>query len=84
MAASLSQKFSIYAGLGVPELWRYDGRAVEFYELDEDQHVRVATSRLFPFLTPEAVAAAIEQGDLDDINSMRQAFRQWVQANKPQ
>ena len=76
-------KFSIYVGLGVPELWRDDARAVEFYELDEDQYVRVAKSYLFPFLTPEAVAAAIKQGDLDDINSMRQAFRQWVQANKP-
>ena len=77
-------KFSIYAGLGVPELWRYDGREVEFYQLDEDRYVPLAQSHLFPFLTPEAVAAAIEQGDLDDINAMRQAFRQWVQANKPQ
>jgi Uma2 family endonuclease len=77
-------KFSIYAGLGVPELWRFDGAQVEFYRLEKGWYVALAQSDLFPFLTPEAIAAAIQQGDNEGINAMRREFRQWVQANKPQ
>ena len=76
-------KFSIYAGLGVPEIWRYDGRQVEFHRLEEDYYVSIPTSDLFPFLTPAVVAEAIESGDNEDINAMRREFRKWVQANKP-
>lgn len=76
-------KFSIYAGLGVPELWRYHEGEVEFYRLEDDHYVLSTTSGLFPFLTPEAVTEAIAQGDEEDINFMLRAFRQWVRANKP-
>ena len=77
-------KFSIYAGLGVPELWRFDGTHVEFYRLAGGHYDVLATSDLFPFLAPKVVADAIQQGDEEGINAMRRAFRQWVQANKPQ
>jgi Uma2 family endonuclease len=76
-------KFSIYAGLGVPELWRYDGEEVEFFRLEEDDYAPLHTSDLFPFLTTEAVAEALRQGSTLGINAMRRAFRQWVQDNKP-
>ena len=76
-------KFSIYAGLGVPELWRFDGRRVEFYRLADGHYELLATSALFPFLMPEVLAAAIHQGDEEGINAMRREFRQWVQANNP-
>lgn len=77
-------KFPIYAGLGVPEIWRYDGKQVEFYRLDEDYYAPIPTSDLFPFLEPAVVAEAIERGDNEDINAMRREFRIWVQANKLQ
>jgi Uma2 family endonuclease len=76
-------KFSIYAGLGVPELWRFDGRQVEFYQLEGSRYVALATSHLFPFLVPEVLVAAIRQGENEGINAMRREFRQWVQAHKP-
>lgn len=77
-------KFPIYARLGVSELWRYADEQVEFYRLEEDFYVPISTSDLFPFLTPAAVVEALERGDSEDINSMLRAFRQWVQAHKPQ
>ncbi len=77
-------KFPIYARLGVSELWRYADGQVEFYRLEEDFYVPIPASDLFPFLTPAAVAEALERGDSEDINSMLRAFRQWVQAHKPQ
>jgi Uma2 family endonuclease len=75
------RKFSIYAGLGVPELWRYFGGQVEFYRLEEDRYIPVPTSGLFPFLTPDAVADALEHGGNEGVNAMCTVFRKWVQAN---
>jgi Uma2 family endonuclease len=77
-------KFSIYAGLGVPEIWRYKDRQIEFYRLKGDHYVSISTSDLFPFLKPEVVAEAIGRGNSEGINAMRREFRKWVQANKPQ
>lgn len=76
-------KFPIYARLGVLELWRYADGQVEFYRLEEDNYLPIPASDLFPFLTPEIVAEAIERGNGDDINAMRRAFLEWVRANKP-
>src|SRR5262249_32798801 len=63
-------KLPIYARLGVPELWRYEDKQVEFYRLEENYYVLIPASDLFPFLTPEAVAEALERGDSEDINAM--------------
>jgi Uma2 family endonuclease len=77
-------KLPIYAGLGVPEIWRYKDRQIEFYRLKGDHYVSISTSDLFPFLKPEVVAEAIGRGNSEGINAMRREFRKWVQANKPQ
>lgn len=74
-------KFPLYAGLGVPELWRYENKQIEFYRLEGDHYVAISTSDLFSFLTPKAVADAIARGNSEGINSMRREFRNWVQAN---
>ena len=37
-------KFSIYAALGIPEIWRYDGRQVEIYNLKGGSYVRTNAS----------------------------------------
>ena len=41
-------KFSIYAALGVPEIWRYDGARVQMFELNADGYVGADGSRFFP------------------------------------
>ncbi|MEK7832120.1 MAG: Uma2 family endonuclease, partial [Acidobacteriota bacterium] len=48
-------KFRIYAGLGVKQLWLFDGKALEFYRLSENSYVAIQTSDLFPFLPPDVV-----------------------------
>ena len=41
-------KFLIYAALGVPEIWRYDGTRVQMFGLDGDAYVGADGSRFFP------------------------------------
>lgn len=54
-------KFPIYAALGVPEIWRYDGKTAVFYELSGGTYHSIPGSRFFKGLTPELLAAALEE-----------------------
>jgi Uma2 family endonuclease len=76
-------KLAIYAGLGVPEVWRYNGARVEFYQLIQEGYEIIAKSALSPFLTPSALVDCLHLGSSQGINAMRRAFRAWVQAHKP-
>ena len=76
-------KLSIYASLGVPEVWRYNGARVEFYRLVEEGYAVIPASDLFPFLMPAALVEYLRLGSAQGINTMRRAFRVWVQAHKP-
>ena len=48
-------KFPIYAALGVPELWHYDGALVEIYQLQAGQYATVAASPALPILTSQTL-----------------------------
>ncbi|MCA1850391.1 MAG: Uma2 family endonuclease, partial [Acidobacteria bacterium] len=52
----------------VQEVWRYDGRAAEIFELVGDEYRRREASVAFPFLTAEALA-----GFIDDSKTMKRA-----------
>jgi Uma2 family endonuclease len=77
-------KFPIYAGLGVPEVWRYDGQRVEFYRLVGDAYFQIHTSAAFPFLTPEVMAQFLRLGEAEGHTKARRAMREWATANKPE
>lgn len=72
-------KFRIYAGLGVKELWLFDGRIMEFHRLADNGYIAIQTSDLFPFLAPDELPEFIEKGLNEGIVAMRRAFREWVQ-----
>ena len=44
-------KFPIYAALGVPEIWRYNGSQGDFYALENGAYQKIETSRALPLLT---------------------------------
>ena len=76
-------KLAIYAGLGVPEVWRYNGARAEFYRLVEEGYVVIPTSDLFPFLAAAALVDFLRLGGSQGVNAMRRAFHAWVEAHKP-
>ena len=69
-------KFPIYSALSVQEIWRYDGRIVQFYELSIDAYREVVESRAFAGLTPQMLAEALEQGKTEGQTAALAAFRQ--------
>lgn len=73
-------KLAIYAALGVPEIWRYDGRELTIYLLEGDKYEVSGQSRALPLLTSrvltEHLARLREEGELGSLL----AFDEWLQS----
>lgn len=78
-SSSLDKK-SIYASLGVPEFWRYNGRKLEVFVLEEGSNIynQVEESRIFPWLALDAIPRFINQSLVDGETATLRAFRAWV------
>lgn len=75
-----SRKLAIYAGMGVPEVWRYDGKRAQFYRLAGDDYREVDASLVFPVLTTDVLARFVEQGKAEGQTAVRRSFREWLRA----
>jgi Uma2 family endonuclease len=72
-------KFNNYEALGVPELWRYNGRKLQINVLQEGRYVESDTSRNFPSLPiGEIIHQYVEQSKKVGRNTTIKAFRNWV------
>jgi Uma2 family endonuclease len=75
------RRFPIYAALGIPELWKYDGQTLQYYSLQAGIYVPVDRSTTFPWLPPtivlEFLAKRFELGETQTIR----LFKTWVQEN---
>jgi Uma2 family endonuclease len=74
------QKFPIYAALGVPEVWRYNGKICRFYGLSEGRFVEIESSNFLPGLTGRMIADACELSKTKGQGEAREAFRRKLQA----
>jgi Uma2 family endonuclease len=71
-------RMSIYAALGVPEVWRLSAGGLTFHALQAGAYQVRATSLAFPRLTPaDLTGFLVLVGQTDDTTLVRQ-FREWV------
>ena len=67
---------SIYAALGVPELWRFDGDALTIHRLSgKGRYEPVKVSPTFPQVSPAELAKFVRLGVKQDATTMVRAFR---------
>jgi Uma2 family endonuclease len=59
--SSSLDRFPIFASIGVPEVWRYDGTRVAIYLLRDGAYQEQGTSQAFPGLTGQVVIQFIEE-----------------------
>jgi len=71
-------KFPIYAALGVPEIWRYDGNQACICHLTDEGYAEAPASRSFHGLTAQAITDSIEQSKTQGQSAALATFRQWV------
>jgi Uma2 family endonuclease len=72
-------KFNNYEALGVPELWKYNGRKLQVNVLQEGKYVESNVSYNFPNLPiVEVIHQYVEQSKTLGRNATMRAFRNWV------
>ncbi len=73
--SSSLNKFTLYASLGVPELWRYWGKSLEVYQLIGGKYELCDQSLAFPFLLIADIPGFIEQSKLVGQRTAVRLFR---------
>ncbi|MBI3046972.1 MAG: Uma2 family endonuclease [Acidobacteria bacterium] len=58
---SSTRKLAFYAQLGVPEVWRYDGRRAVFYRLGRGQYVEIPSSLAFAGFAAATLTALLSR-----------------------
>ncbi len=81
LSPAAKDRMSVYAGLGVPEVWRYDGSKLTVNELGGDGiYVVKDVSRFFPDIPMAELARFLELRKQMDGNGVVDAFRDWVRS----
>jgi Uma2 family endonuclease len=72
-------RMRIYAALGVPEVWRFEGGRLEVYLLaDDSRYAQSAHSPTFPSIPVAELVRFVDMGVADSDTAMSRAFRAWV------
>lgn len=81
ITSSVLNRMAIYAALGVPEVWRYNGSTLDAYHLSPTgTYTKSDRSRTFPTLGLSDVLRFLDQSALVDETTLIRTFRQWVRA----
>jgi Uma2 family endonuclease len=78
---SAINRMEIYAALGVPELWRWDNGALQFWVLSQHQYQQVQHSATFPQLAKTDLEPFIALSEQVDQTTIIRRFRAWVRDN---
>ena len=80
MSSDSRAKLPIYAGLGVPEIWLYDGKRARILELRDDpsEYVDVTASKFLECVTPQILDRFLAQCKTDGQTEIRRAIRKWL------
>lgn len=76
-------KFHVYAALGVPEIWRYDGERMKFYRLVGEGYQTIEHSLAFPTLAAETLARFVELSKAEGQTAALKAFRAELRRARP-
>jgi Uma2 family endonuclease len=71
-------RMAIYAALGVPEVWRFDGESLTIYHLGEDDYVPQEQSAVLPLLQQGDILRFLQMSQTMGETSWVREFRQWV------
>ena len=72
------EKLPIYAQLGVPEVWRYDGHSVTILRLAGEAYVAAAESAALPPLTGEVLSRFVAASKTQPRTAWLRALRAWT------
>ncbi|MEG3955435.1 Uma2 family endonuclease [Microcoleus sp. herbarium2] len=80
VTSSSIDRLSLYASLGVPEVWRYDGNRLIIYQLEAQEYTERDVSPTFPFLSQFEMLRFLELRRTTKENALIRLFREWVRS----
>ncbi len=78
ISSSSLNKFPIYAHMGVPEVWRYDGTRVFFFVLVGEQYEPAQESRALPLLSSSVATEFLEVSTKLKSTVWTRRVREWA------
>ncbi|PSM50183.1 hypothetical protein C7Y66_05270 [Chroococcidiopsis sp. CCALA 051] len=78
ITSSSVNKLGIYSALGVPELWKYDGKKLKFYRLEVEEYRERDVSLAFPLISVEDMSNFMQQIPIQGEVALLKSFRAWV------
>jgi Uma2 family endonuclease len=74
-------KLPIYAQIGVPEVWRYDGTRAAIFLLEEGEYVEAGESVALPSLTSDVLTHFVEESTSLGSTDWLRRVREWARGN---
>ena len=75
-------KNTLYATMGVPEFWRFNGKLWQILQLQGSSYSEVDRSPTFPWVEKDILYHFLGQAQMDEAEAELK-FRQWVRQNQP-
>ena len=75
-----ANSLQVYADLGVPEVWIYNGSRLRINRLENGEYVECESSLAFPSLPILEIVRFLEQAETMDYLELVKAFRNWVKS----
>jgi Uma2 family endonuclease len=84
MSTDSNAKLTIYAGLGVPEIWLYNGRRMRILELQSEisGYFEVPHGRFLECLTVPVLERFLELSRTTTYHEVLRAFRAWLEERR--
>jgi Uma2 family endonuclease len=73
-------RLHVYADLGVPEVWIYNGESLVIKQLQNDTYVTSPTSQFFANISIPEIAIFLQQAETMDYLELVKTFRTWVKS----
>jgi Uma2 family endonuclease len=80
ISRSSLNRFPIFAAIGVAEIWRYDGRRVQFYALEGNSYGSIDRSSILPPMTAAQATVFLEASKIEKSTVWLHEVREWVRA----
>lgn len=71
-------KLSLYAAMGIPEFWRYNGNTLRIYTLSNSQYLEVQLSPTFAPVAVKDIPQFIQESKKVGQLAAKSGFRAWV------
>lgn len=82
ISRSLADRIALYAAMGIPEVWRFDGEELHILHLQPDgTYAERANSLAIPQLSAADVNRVLRDVDAADTTTLFRNFRRWVRQN---